>query len=133
MKKGLRTFKPEMFSKTRKIRFAENVYTPTGIVDMIRFEDFVLRDSSFCMLIDHLKLPENKRRQLKLFVNNLGECKVKHLKYPNDKCYSCVWNNNARDFDIMVTCYECKMSIDDFKFPNKHNFHDRGGWLYRRA
>ena len=39
MKKGLASFKLEMPTNMRTPRFAEEVWTPTGIVDFIRFED----------------------------------------------------------------------------------------------
>ena len=40
MKRGLSGFKLEMPTNMRTARFAEEVWTPTGIVDFIRFEDY---------------------------------------------------------------------------------------------
>ena len=51
MKRGLSGFKLEMPTNMRTARFAEEVWTPTGIVDFIRFEDYKEKDYSFCSLI----------------------------------------------------------------------------------
>lgn len=123
MKYGLRHFKPEMPTKMRTIRFAEEVWTPTGIVDVIRFEDYISSDKSFCMLIDHSILSQDKQDQIKLFSKQLGECKNKGMSFPNKNCGGCVWKSHIYETDMMVTCYECKISVSDFKSSNGHNFH----------
>ena len=53
MKKGLIGFKPLMSSNMRTIRYAEEVWTPTGIVDFIRFEDRKDKQRDFCALINY--------------------------------------------------------------------------------
>jgi GTPase SAR1 family protein len=123
MKRGLRSFKLEMPTKMRTPRFAEEVATPTGIVDVIRFEDYISEDKSFCLCIDYFKLPEDEQKRISTFISHLGECKLKGLSFPNEKCQSCVWKSHFYNTDILITCYECKISVSDFKSPNGHNFH----------
>ena len=69
MKRGLSGFKLEMPTNMRTARFAEEVWTPTGIVDFIRFEDYKEKDYSFCSLIDFDKLCESKKKSTSCFAN----------------------------------------------------------------
>lgn len=48
MKRGLVGFRPELPTNMRTIRYAEEVWTPTGIVDFLRFEDYKEKDYSYC-------------------------------------------------------------------------------------
>jgi len=48
IKSRIRWFRPEMPSSMRTIRWAEEVSTKTGIVDVIRFEDYKIEDNSYC-------------------------------------------------------------------------------------
>lgn len=41
----------------------------------------------------------------------------------DSKCYGCVWRMRRYIDDIMVTCFEVKITLADFKSPNGHNFH----------
>ena len=125
MKKGLRGFKPEMPTKMRTVRFAEEVWTPTGIVDVIRFEDYKERDYSFCSVIDYKRF--NKQWQETWTYmhpeQKLGSCKIAGETYPNLHCKGCFWHSHAYDVGMMITCYECKITVQDFHSQNGHNFH----------
>lgn len=124
MKRGLVGFKPEMPTNMRTIRFAEEVWTPTGIVDFIRFEDYKERDYSFCSVIDYNKFDESWQKTWRNMHPNsrLGECKIKGETYPNKHCKGCFWNSRTYDVGMLVTCYECKITLQDFKSKNGHNF-----------
>lgn len=125
MKRGLRGFKPEMPTKMRTIRFAEEVWTPSGIVDFIRFEDYKERDYSFCSIIDYHKFDKTWQQTWRNMnpKGTLGECKVEGETYPNKHCKGCFWHSRTYDVGMMITCYECKITVQDFKSKNGHNFH----------
>ena len=114
MKRGLAGFRPEMPTNMRTIRFAEEVWTPTGIVDFIRFEDYKEKDYSCCEYKEYL---ENTGQ------NKNSECKIRDKKYPNDNCKGCVFCRHGYEVGMLVTCYECKITVADFKSKNGHNFH----------
>jgi hypothetical protein len=125
MKKGLRYFKPEMPTTMRTIRFAEEVWTPTGIVDVIRFEDYKERDDSFCGMIDYKSFPKQEQEIMRTAhpKKMLGECKVDGKTYPNKNCKGCFWHKHSYVVGMLITCYECKITLSDFKSHNGHNFH----------
>lgn len=125
MKKGLRYFKPEMPTQMRTIRFAEEVWTPTGIVDVIRFEDYKEKDNSFCGMIDYKTLPKSEQDIMQSAHPNkkLGSCKIDGEKYPNKHCSGCFWHKHSYVVGMLITCYECKITVSDFKSKNGHNFH----------
>lgn len=124
MKRGLRYFKPSLPTKLRTIRFAEEVWTPTGIVDVIRFEDYISRDSSFCALLEYDKMPKQEQAIIFRMSNGrIKECKKAGEKYPNPSCRGCTWYRYVHEIDMLVTCYECKITVADFKSKNGHNFH----------
>lgn len=125
MKRGLRGFKPEMPTKMRTIRFAEEVWTPTGIVDVIRFEDYKSRDYSFCSVIDYQRFDKHWQETWKQMhpQQKLGECKIQGCTYPNQHCKGCFWHSRSYDVGMLITCYECKITVQDFKSQNGHNFH----------
>lgn len=107
IKRRLRNFKPAMNSNLRTIRWAEEVWTPTGIVDQIRFEDYIERDESFCGHTDYY--PE-------------VPCKIAGQEFPNDNCCGCVFKRNRHILGVLTTCFEIKISLSDFKSKNGHNF-----------
>lgn len=81
-------FNPFNSSAMRTIRWATEVTTKNGVVDLIRFEDWQTpTGSTIC--------------------RNYGE-------YVNEF--------NETENNIMVTCYEIKISLSDFKSKNGHNF-----------
>lgn len=123
MKRGLVGFRPEMPTNMRTIRYAEEVWTPTGIVDFIRFEDYKEKEYSFCALIDFNKLAENDKVWLKNTCgDNIGKCKLEGFNFPNKMCKSCVFKRNSHEVGMLVTCFECKITLSDFKSKNGHNF-----------
>lgn len=125
MKRGLRGFKPEMPTNMRTIRFAEEVWTPTGIVDFIRFEDYKEKDYSFCSLIDFKDFEKSYQDTLDVMSGKkLGQCKCgSKFVFPNKNCDGCVFKRSCYDIGMLVTCYECKITVADFKSKNGHNFH----------
>lgn len=124
MKKGLAYFKLEMPTNMRTPRFAEEVWTPTGIVDFIRFEDYKEKDYSFCSLIDFDKLCETDKKTTScLAKTKLYQCKIDNETFPNKHCKGCVYCRRSAQVGMLVTCYECKITLSDFKSKNGHNFH----------
>lgn len=120
IKTACRTFKPALNTKMRTIRYAEEVWTPTGIVDVIRFEDYITRDSSYCMKLTPTKL------DLKEWVKPSaldGKCKLDGLSYKNEHCRGCIYQRHLHEIDMLITCFEVKISVSDFKSKNGHNFH----------
>lgn len=83
-------FKPEMPTQMRTIRYAEEVWTPSGIVDVIRFEDYIKGNSSFCALINYEENDKNYRKWLETQSNvELGSCKINGAQFPNESCQGC--------------------------------------------
>lgn len=126
IKRGVVFFKPQMPTKMRTIRFAYEVWTPTGIVDAIRFEDYIERDETFCRIIEHNKFNESYNNTLQAFLggaDKLGKCKIPGLTFPNDNCHGCVWKAASHVVGMCITCYECKITVSDFKSDHGHNFH----------
>lgn len=118
-------FKPEMPTQLRTIRYADEVWTPSGIVDVIRFEDYVEKDNSFCDLIHAEEVYAGKELDTKRSMHGalLGRCKVDGETYPNRHCRGCFFERHRYEVGMLVTCYEVKISVSDFKSPNGHNFH----------
>lgn len=113
-------FKPALNSKMRTIRWAQEVWTPTGIVDVIRFEDYIMRDESHCQKI----APDSFDIQNSVWHGRLdGKCKIAELDFPNLNCQGCVHKRNVHILGILTTCFEVKISLSDFKSKNGHNFH----------
>ncbi len=109
IKRGLRRFKPLYNSNMRTIRFAEEVWADTGIVDFVRFEDYVKRDESFC------RLEHPFENQWDLLGKEPGKCKIPNERYPNNHCKGCVYKCTKHILDMAITCYEIKISVADFK------------------
>ena len=124
MKKGLAYFKPDMPTNMRTIRFAEEVWTPNGIVDFIRFEDYKKNFKTHCALIDYNEYDKSYIKTLELMhKDGLGKCKIENETFPNKFCEGCVYKHKSYELDMLTTCYECKITLADFKSKNGHNFH----------
>lgn len=106
IKKRLHNFRPAMNSSMRTIRWAEEVQTATGFVDVIRFEDYIARNNSYCK-----KEAENSK------------CKTEGKKFHCENCRGCIYKRNVYELGILTTCFEVKITVSDFKSKNGHNFH----------
>ena len=105
IKRCISFYKPALNSHLRTIRYAEEVDVGTGYVDVIRFEDYVEEDKSFCSK-ELEGLP----------------CKIQGEKFPCKKCVGCVYKKNRYMLGILTTCFEIKISKSDFKSKNGNNF-----------
>lgn len=103
IKRRLHNFCPALNSSMRTIRWAEEVQTPTGFVDVIRFEDYTKQDLSYC-----------DRQQ---------GCKIPGKAFPCSTCKGCVFRRPVYTLGILTTCYEVKITVSNFKSKNGHNFH----------
>lgn len=104
IKRSLTDYAPKMSGNMRSIRWAEEVNVGTGVVDVIRFEDYVesTRIEEGCTGI----------RPLKSYCETIIDCK---------ECYR--WGKaNIKTLGILTTCFEVKISKSDFKSKNGHNF-----------
>ncbi len=99
-------FRPLMPTAMRTIRYAEEVNVITGLVDIIRFEDYVESNNNFCIKEEY------------------GEsCKFgSEPIYEEKKCRGCFYQKYSKELGILVTCYEVKISKSDFKSKHGHNF-----------
>ena len=77
--------------------------TPTAFVDVIRFEDYVERDESYC-----------DRQQ---------GCKIPGKAFPCKACAGCFFRRPVYNMGILTSCFEVKITVSDFKSENGHNFH----------
>lgn len=100
IKRLTHTFNPKLSSKMRTIRFADEVWTPSGIVDSIRFEDYYRTEKFGCKLDDCFR----------------------EKKLPNN-CRGCIHATHEYTIGMMITCFEVKITVSDFKSENGHNFH----------
>ena len=109
IKKAIHHFKPIM-GKMRTIRYADEVWTETGIVDSIRFEDYILDEQSFVFC-------GAEAAGVKPVQETCDKCKPKG-------CSGCAWRRTKQnpEMGIMVTCYEVKITVSDFKSNHGHNF-----------
>lgn len=120
IKKRVWTFKPELPTAMRTIRYAEEVSTPTGICDVIRFEDYIEKDESYCRKISPTE------QDMKEFLSAHrpdGKCKVEGESYKNKHCRGCFYEKHIHTIGMLITCYEVKITVSDFKSKNGHNFH----------
>lgn len=101
----------------RTIRYADEVWTPTGIVDSIRFEDYKEKDMSYCSKCT----PSNA--DFKYPNVKYGTCKIDDLEFPNKNCVGCVYKRSGYEIGMCITCFEVKITLADFKSKNGHNFH----------
>ena len=116
IKAACHMFKPQLTTQMRTIRYADEVLCPNGgYVDSIRFEDYVAQDESYCLLEHPERCSDGDRI--------LIESRKCDLSYPNSVCSNCVWKRIRHTLDMLITCYEVKISVSDFKSNHGHNFY----------
>jgi hypothetical protein len=116
-------YRPKIPSSMRTIRWADEVWTPSGIVDSIRFEDYYSDEEYLCKLIDSDRFSEKDNRTT-AYMHELGYCpKDGSREKENVKCHGCVFRRHLWNIGMMVTCFEVKITYSDFKSENGHNFH----------
>ena len=116
-------YSPKINSTMRTIRWANEVWTPTGIVDSIRFEDYYADEEYLCKLIDANRFSE-KDNLTTSYTHELGKCfRDGSIEKDKKKCHGCVWRYHLWNIEMMITCFEVKISLSDFKSGNGHNFH----------
>ena len=116
-------FSPKLNCKMRTIRWADEVWTPSGIVDSIRFEDYYSGEKILCRIIDHEHL---QRDPVIGATKKLGVCfRDGSTNVSESKCNGnrCVYKAHEFEVGMMITCYEVKIAYQDFKSKNGHNFH----------
>jgi len=117
-------YKPHIPSQMRTIRWADEVWTPSGIVDSIRFEDYYSSDRYLCALLHQDQVSDSALRLAEKSGYSRGVCFRDGLPRMGDKkCAGCVYRSHTYTVGMMVTCYEVKISLSDFHSPNGHNFH----------
>lgn len=126
------TYKPKMGVKTsskqvgRTIRYADEVWTPNGIVDSIRFEDYVISRHEECMLEHYEEYDNIAKRAVSwskpILPEQIGHCKIEGECFPNKNCIGCFYlKRNAPEVGMLITAYEVKITKADFKSKNGHN------------
>lgn len=116
-------YRPKLNTNMRTIRWADEVWTPTGIVDSIRFEDYYAEEEYLCKLLDITRFSEADRRATAA-MHETGKCFRDGSAEKNDrKCHGCVLRCHNWKVGMMVTCFEVKITYSDFRGVNGHNFH----------
>lgn len=110
IKLATHTYKPKMGNRNspgqagRTIRYADEVWTPNGIVDSIRFEDYIVSRHEECVI---------------------EQCKIEGEQYPNKNCSGCFYRKRGvPEIGMLITAYEIKITKSDFKSRNGHNIDD---------
>jgi hypothetical protein len=123
IKKLTHFYKPKLNANMRTIRWADEVWTPTGIVDSIRFEDYYIDEEYLCRLIDLDRYSEPELAKW-ASTHQPGICfRDSSTEKDDRKCHGCVHREHLWNIGMMVTCYEVKITYADFKSENGHNFH----------
>lgn len=122
IKRGLTRFKLDMPTSMRTVRYAEEVWTPTGVVDFIRFEDCKTNYQTQCKLIDHSKFDPVIIAAISPKFTR-GVCKIEGGYCPSPACRNCVFRHDTYDVGHRITCFEVKISKDDYRSEHGHNFH----------
>lgn len=124
------SFQPKIKSNMRTIRWADEVWTPTGIVDSIRFEDYYAAEEYVCPYIDVDRYGEKALATYASFRNKsieeagFGRCFRDNSTEKDDKkCHGCVFRHHTYQVGMMVTAFEVKITRSDFLSSNGHNFH----------
>lgn len=97
IKKATHSYAPQM-SKMRTIRYADEVTTPSGIVDSIRFEDIDV---------------------------GVIECKnppCQWLDREKKGCVGCINRKHKVVTEMIITCFEVKITMSDFHSGHGKNF-----------
>lgn len=124
------TYKPQMSSGAvgRTIRYADEVWTPNGIVDSIRFEDYVTDQYEECKRINfepYVRGHDGVVCNLIPGTPPLGQCKIPGQTFSCKDCKGCFFHvKNIKSVDMMITAYEVKITLSDFKSKNGHNIDD---------
>ena len=119
-------YKPKIPSSMRTVRWADEVWTPTGIVDSIRFEDYYASEEYLCRLIDTSRYSEKDNGTTKSMHPQFafGQCfRDNSAEKSEKKCHGCTLRQHLWNIGMMVTCFEVKITYSDFKSENGHNFH----------
>lgn len=123
IKKLTHYYSPKLNSKMRTIRWADEVWTPTGIVDSIRFEDYYEKEEYICKLIDSDRFSDTINQTTAHF-HKLGKCFRDGSKdKDNKKCHGCFYRSHLWSVGMIITCFEVKITYADFRSENGHNFH----------
>lgn len=129
MKKATHAYKPLMSNGKvgRTIRWADEVWTPSGIVDSIRFEDYVSDVYEKCKRINYEPYLRGGDALLKHIPHGslpLGQCKIEGITFPCKECKGCIYRvRDVKKVSMCTTCFECKITMADFRSKNGHNFH----------
>lgn len=116
-------YRPKIPSNMRTIRWADEVWTPTGIVDSIRFEDYYSDEEYLCRLVDFKRFTERDNRT-SAYMHELGKCfRDGTTEKDSGKCHGCCFRRHLWNVGMMVTCFEVKITYSDFKSKSGHNFH----------
>ena len=124
IKRACHSYRPKLPTKMRTIRWADEVWTPTGIVDSIRFEDYCARDMSVCPYLHPDRFPPKEIEDLYKPLHDIGVCfRDGSATLDKKRCKGCVFIHRVHEIEMMCTCYEVKISYPDFHSKNGHNFH----------
>lgn len=122
IKRGLTHFRLDMPTSMRTPRYAEEVTTPTGVVDFVRFEDVKTNCKTKCKLMHYDEFDPAVAASISPRFS-LGECKLAGYCFPNAHCAKCVFRHDEYDIGRRMTCFEVKISKEDFHSEHGHNFH----------
>lgn len=116
-------YRPKINTEKRTIRWADEVWTPTGIVDSIRFEDYYAEEEYLCKILDFTRFSAPDQRATAA-MHELGKCPRDDGTDKDDrKCHGCILRCHNWKIGMMVTCFEVKITCSDFRSANGHNFH----------
>lgn len=126
------TYAPKMSAGKvgRTIRYADEVWIPKkGIVDSIRFEDYIVSRHEECELENWEHYASNEKNALNLYTERYGSkpgnCKIDGMHYPNKNCRGCFYlKRGVPEIGMMITAYEIKITKSDFLSENGHNIDD---------
>ena len=131
IKKLTHAYKPKMSNGVvgRTVRYADEVTTPHGIVDSIRFEDYVINRECFCMLEKYSSCCKADQNIINKFIEKRGiipgKCKLDGCSYPNKNCTGCFFHKRGlANVGMMITAFEIKITVHDFKSNYGHNIND---------
>ena len=123
IKRACHNYKPKMPTNMRTIRYADEVWTRNGIVDVIRFEDYIINRHEECKIIEYEHYDKKTQDMLKRFT--LGQCKIGGETFPNKHCKGCIGLvRDVPELGICTTAFEIKVTKSDFKSKNGHNIDD---------
>ena len=110
LKNRIHSFTSILKNPARPVRYADEVFTGSGYVDSIRFEEYIIDEANhiYCGAEENNAAPNPE---------TCAKCKPR-------KCSGCVWRrvNKNTEYGICATCYEMKISVSDFLSKNGHNF-----------